>query len=251
MFVQMLVRTYAQTDIWLIVRLIAQTSVRTYAQTSIWLIVWLIVQTSVRTDIQTNIWLIAQTNKQTKVRTHLQTFDWTFERSFVWTPECLGVVASSIWVSVQVERRLCLKRFLIVRYFPTFPQSCPTFPHFFLDENSTTIPDCYICGSRHTRFFSHWPPLQGLHTIIISVWIGTDIMNRPPLRTTFYDIQGGFRLQYSHYQFGCTNVHGKVCSEALVTKIVPLNPCHCMEPVFLQSRNTHDETCGWQSHITP
>ena len=152
---------------------------------NIWLIVWLIAQTSVRTYAQTNIWLIAQTNKQTKVRTHLQTVDWTFERSFVWTPECLGVVAFGIWASVQVERGLCLKRFLIVGHFPTFLQSCSTFPHFFLDENSTTIPDCYICGSRHPRLFSHWPPFQGLRTIIISVWIGTDIMNRPPLRTTF------------------------------------------------------------------
>ena len=184
MFVQMIVRTYAQTNIWLIVWLIAQTSVRTYGQTDIRLFVRLIVQTSVRTDIQTNIWLIAQTNKQTKVHTHLQTFDWTFERSFGWTPECLGVVASGIWASVQVERRLYQKRFLIVRCFPTFPQGCPTFPHFFLIENSTTISDCYICGSRHTRLFSHWPSFQGLRAIIISVWIGTDIMNRPPLRTT-------------------------------------------------------------------
>lgn len=98
---------------------------------------------------------------------------------------------------------------------PNLSAKLPNISPLFLDENSTTVPDCYICGSRHTRLFSNWPPFQRLRTIIISVWIGTDIMNRPLLRTTFYDIQGGFRLQYSHYQFGCTNVHGKVCSRHL------------------------------------
>lgn len=163
--------------------------------------------------------------------------------------ECLKVVASGIWASVQLKRRLCLKRFLIVRNFPTFPQCCPTFPHFFLDKNFTTIPDCYICGSRHTQLFSHRPQFQRLHTIIISVWIGTDIMDRHYFVHISYNIYDWFGIKYSHYQSGCTNVHGKVCSEALESKIVPRNPCHCMEPVFLQSRNTHDETCGWQSHI--
>lgn len=167
---------------WLFDWLLKQALERMLKRAFDWLFDWLFKQALERIFKQTFDWLLKQTSKQRFP--HLQAFDWTFERSFGWTPECLGVVASGIWASVQVERRLYQKRFLIVRCFPTFPQSCPTFPHFFLDENSTTVPDCYICGSRHTRLFSHRPPFQGLRTIIISVWIGTDIMNRPPLRTT-------------------------------------------------------------------
>lgn len=172
-------RIDAFTDRWIYVRPLVGTEA--YAEglgRTFEIFVWMFVITYVRM----NIWLIAQTNVrtdiQTKVRTHLQTFDRTFEQSFVWMSECLKVVASGIWASVQLKRRLCLKRFLIVRNFPTFPQSCPTFPHFFLDKNLTTLPDCYICGSRHTQLFSHRPQFQRLHTIIISVWIGTDIMDR-------------------------------------------------------------------------
>ena len=82
----MIVRTYAQTNIWLI----AQTSVRTYVQTDIWLIVRLIVQTSVRTDIQTNIWLIAQTNKQANKGSYTP----TNILLNLWTVICLNALMS-------------------------------------------------------------------------------------------------------------------------------------------------------------
>lgn len=32
--------------------------------------------------------------------------------------------------------------------------------------------------------------------------------------------------QYPDYHFGCSHEHSKVCSEALITEIVPRNPCH-------------------------
>lgn len=145
---------------------------------------WLFKRALERIFKQTFDWLLKQTSKQGFIYTYNHLIE-PLNGHLSERPNVSALSPPAFWASVQVERRLCLKRFLIVRYFPTFPQSCPTFPHFFLVENSTTVPDCYICGSRHSRLFSHWPPFQGLRTIIISVWIGTDIMNRPPLRTTF------------------------------------------------------------------
>lgn len=142
--------TDKHTYVWMNVRANVRMPIRMFVRTFVWLFVRMFVRTHIGTYIRLNV--------QMFVKTHLQTLGWTFERSFVWTYDCLSRqpwnrrrVASGIRASVQIERQPGWKRLLVVSGFPTFPKCCPTLPDFFYYENPMQAQHCYIYEKRKAQ----------------------------------------------------------------------------------------------------
>ena len=108
------------------------------------------------------------------------------------------------------ERTAISEKISDCQALPNLSAKLPNISHIFLIETQRPKPIVISAGSRHavvlslTSVSKDSAPLKyryESHRYYESPTIAYNF------RTTF---QGGFRLQYSHYQFGCiVNVHGK------------------------------------------